>query len=442
VIIRRSVREWEYLPVSADGSETGLSRAEADQLLLVAQAAQSTLNLGGEDVESILVNGVSRIRAQQVVGILVAPGVALEILPKIDGLETDDRQTRVNLVRMLARTHNLSIAEGALTSLGRQEHDLLEILIRIFATKLFVAVHRGLPRRYIGLEDDLGTLRGGLDVKRQFTILAATPQKLACRFEELSSDIPLNQLMKAAVLQLRAVSGSPENQRRLRELALAFADVRSVPLSQVVVQNVVLDRTNTDWHELVRLAKLLLGRQFQTTSAGRIEGFSLLFEMNTLFEEFIGRTLQRRLAGTDLEVSLQGPRSHVLSEKDGGAFRFRTIPDIVIHRGGNPFLIIDTKWKRLKGELDDRKRGVGQSDVYQMLAYGDVYNVARLMLLYPHHDALGSHAGTLGEYRVIGNEARTLAVASVSLLDLEVVADRLATLVAGALERSERSAAA
>lgn len=442
MIIRRSVREWEYLPVSADGSETGLSRAEADQLLLVAQAAQSTLNLGGEDVESILVNGVSRIRAQQVVGILVAPGVALEILPKIDGLETDDRQTRVNLVRMLARTHNLSIAEGALTSLGRQEHDLLEILIRIFATKLFVAVHRGLPRRYIGLEDDLGTLRGGLDVKRQFTILAATPQKLACRFEELSSDIPLNQLMKAAVLQLRAVSGSPENQRRLRELALAFADVRSVPLSQVVVQNVVLDRTNTDWHELVRLAKLLLGRQFQTTSAGRIEGFSLLFEMNTLFEEFIGRTLQRRLAGTDLEVSLQGPRSHVLSEKDGGAFRFRTIPDIVIHRGGNPFLIIDTKWKRLKGELDDRKRGVGQSDVYQMLAYGDVYNVARLMLLYPHHDALGSHAGTLGEYRVIGNEARTLAVASVSLLDLEVVADRLATLVAGALERSERSAAA
>jgi 5-methylcytosine-specific restriction enzyme subunit McrC len=40
---------------------------------------------------------------------------------------------------------------------------------------------------------------------------------------------------------------------------------------------------------LLALAKLILGDRFQTTTAGEARGFSLLFEMNTLFEEFVGR---------------------------------------------------------------------------------------------------------------------------------------------------------
>ena len=55
-----------------------------------------------------------------------------------------------------------------------------------------------MPRRYVGHEDDLSALRGRLDVKRQFTVLAASPQRLACRFDELSTDIALNRIMKAA----------------------------------------------------------------------------------------------------------------------------------------------------------------------------------------------------------------------------------------------------
>ncbi len=178
-MIRRSIREWEYLDVSDVGADSAVTRAQADRLLAVARVAQASLRPGGSESERILVDGRKRLRAQQVVGVLTVPGVFLEILPKIDGL--DEGATRANLVHMLARIFTLKIADGALAPLGWQRQDLLEILIRLFCDKLFAAVHRGLSRGYIPQEGDLSVLRGRLDLKRQFTVLAASPQQLACR---------------------------------------------------------------------------------------------------------------------------------------------------------------------------------------------------------------------------------------------------------------------
>jgi 5-methylcytosine-specific restriction enzyme subunit McrC len=132
----------------------------------------------------------------------------------------------------------------------------------------------------------------------------------------------------------------------------------------------VLDRTNQRWRELLSLAKLLLGERFQTTTSGSALGFSLLFEMNTLFEEYVARMLGRALAKDGLVVQRQGGRLYCLKELDGdGRPRFQTIPDILVRRGSETLLVVDTKWKRLSARIDDPKQGIGQADVYQMLAY-------------------------------------------------------------------------
>ena len=38
--------------------------------------------------------------------------------------------------------------------------------------------------------------------------------------------------------------------------------------------------------------------------------------------------------------------------------------------------------------IDDPKQGVSQSDVYQMMAYAQLYRCPNIMLLYPHHNGL------------------------------------------------------
>ena len=68
---------------------------------------------------------------------------------------------------------------------------------------------------------------------------------------------------------------------------------------------------------------------------------------------------------------------------------FHTRPDILIKRGDTVLQVIDTKWKRIAARIDDRKLGVSQADVYQMMAYGRLYQCGKLTLLYPHHGAAG-----------------------------------------------------
>jgi DNA invertase Pin-like site-specific DNA recombinase len=48
----------------------------------------------------------------------------------------------------------------------------------------------------------------------------------------------------------------------------------------------------------------------------------------------------------------------------------------------------DTKWKRMTPRIDDPKQGVSQADVYQLMAYGRLYDCPNVVLLYPHHGDL------------------------------------------------------
>ena len=445
-MIQRTILEWGRLPYGEDPARRDTIPVRmADRLAGVARRSP----LGGEDGARILHHGRDGIQARQVVGVLAAEECTLEILPKIDlsnrgGDSGGAAALRRELVHMLAVALDLEIAVGPLTALGTQHESLLEMLIRLFCTKLFEAVHRGLPRRYIPHAEDLPALRGRLDVVRQFSALVASPQRLACRFDELSPDIALNQIMKAAVKRLSELARAADNRRRLRELAFAFSDIADVPIPALRWDEAVIDRTNARWGELKRLARLLLGDHFQTTSRGRDPGYALLFEMNMLFEAYVGRLLARALIADGFGVRLQGGGRYCLIElgADGssGSRRFLTRPDIIVSRGGTPRLIVDTKWKRLAPQVDDPKRGVTQADVYQLMAYGRLYSCSELMLLYPHHDGLLQSEGVLGRHCIEGGEDR-LTVATIRLGQRSTITDRLKALTTLQVPQSAGAAA-
>lgn len=411
-MIRRTVLEWGSLPYGK--GDDAICEEAADRLMSVARASP----MGGKDGGNILTHGRRALGARQVVGVLAADGVTLEILPKIDVPGADGTtahgQIRHRLVHMLSVALDLDIAAGVMTGLSWQKETLLEILIGLFARKLADEVRKGMPRRYLAHEDDLTALRGQLDVTRQFTTLIARPARLACRYDELSSDILVNQIMKAAVDRLIRISASAENQRRLRELAFIYADIRSLRPSALAWDSLILDRTNNRWRELVELARLLLGDRFQTTSSGSQNGFSLTFDMSRLFEAYVARSLKRAFSGTELTIHAQGGRLYCLEDAETGTGRFMTKPDILVKRKGKVELIIDTKWKRVSRAIDDPKQGISQADVYQMMAYSQLYQCPGLLLLYPHHRGLGADAGGMSIHS-IRNTSSWLRTATVDL---------------------------
>ena len=361
-----TVREWGHLPIG----EAGVSEAAARQLHVLSDRATQQLRVP----KPVLTRTASQsLQAGQVVGVLVVPGANVEILPKID---SPDGAVRMALVHMLALAHGLPVADSELARLATQIENLLETLIAVFADRLQIAVRRGLPHRYRLRRDDLPLLRGKLDIRRQIVRHVLRSDLIACNFDELSVDTPLNRVLKAAVARLGSISRHAANVRKLAELSARFEFVEESqdPLREPVQ----LDRTNTPFHGLYFWARLFLAGDWQSTTSGAKEGVALLFPMNNLFEAFVGRSLKAALVSSS--VRLQHTGRHALTAQGDPLFALR--PDIVMDND----IVIDTKWKELKPY--DPVVGVEQSDVYQMLAYARAYEARRLILLYPWHTGL------------------------------------------------------
>jgi 5-methylcytosine-specific restriction enzyme subunit McrC len=429
-----TVHEWGRIPVhngTGPCPENVFSRSQANALL---QAARSH-PLANRSGTNILVDRYSEIWAQQIVGVIAAPGCSCEILPKIDSAANEGDDTiRTRLISMLDVALGLKLGDGQALAMARQNETLLDILIRLFADRLLAEARRGLPRSYLGQEEDLAALRGRLDVIRQFTHHAIRPDRLACRFDSLMPDTPLLRIMKACVVMLRRHARALKTQRSLDELRFLLAEVSDIPVSSLPWAQVRIDRTNRRWETLYGLARLFLKREWQQThhDARANQGITLLFAMNHLFEAYIAALARRALQGSDLTVHSQGGLRHCLMEEgENGKPRFQTTPDILIKREGKAVMVIDTKWKLIGRNPEDKKRGVSQSDVYQMMAYARLYECRDVVLLYPHHAGLGVEVLEAG-YTMIGGDER-LRMVSIDLLPgKESVVSSLAGLFAPA----------
>ncbi|MES1949821.1 hypothetical protein S4A8_03148 [Salinisphaera sp. S4-8] len=430
-----TVREWETLPYGVGDGYIPSNLAAR----LVAVAKRS--RFAGRGGTGVLEDRRHELRARGVVGVLAAQSCSLEILPKMDVASDEDPEREIasirkRLVHMLAVALDLKIETGRVTDLDWQRETVLEILIRVFSNKLTEAIRRGVPRRYVDQEDDLPALRGTLDVPRQFTHYAANPGRLACRFDELSEDIALNRIMKAAVGHLARLARNPTSRQRLRELGFVYADIADVPTGDLPWEKVVIDRTNRAWRELFTMAQLFLQNRYQTTSSGSGHGTALLFEMNTLFEEYVGRLVRRALVGTPYHVSLQGGRLFCLTSLNDNRDVFQTKPDILIRSRGQIIQVIDTKWKRISDRIDDPKYGISQGDVYQMMAYAHIYKAPRLTLLYPHHHRLGGAEGVQQQFRITGRKT-VIEAASVNVADGNDLVTRLRNTILPAIREEQ-----
>jgi 5-methylcytosine-specific restriction enzyme subunit McrC len=182
-----------------------------------------------------------------------------------------------------------------------------------------------------------------------------------------------------------------------------------------------------------KLAQLFLTNTPPDVSGGGVQGFSLFFEMNNLFEEYVGRIARRIFRQAGFQVVLQGPQRHLAIDERSGLNAFAMKPDVVGLNDRLVVWIMDTKWKELSRE--EAKEGVAQSDLYQMYAYANCYACSDVVLVYPHHAGMGSVAGVRASYKLKSwaggqeqeGEAR-IKVATLDLSDLKSVPKQLSAI--------------
>jgi len=360
---------------------------------------------------------VRYIRALSFVGVVQVPGLTVEILPKVDtsavatadGTAPDSETLSLaqrNLLYMLSIAKRVPLHERELASLETQRLPLLEALALIFVERLFDELRKGVDRAYMRREENLPLFKGKLLLRQHLSRNIAHQERCYVAYDEFLPDTWLNRILKAACRRLLSMVGSARVQQRLREALVFFGGVEDLAIEEYHFDSVHLNRNTRRFGVLLDFARLVLLGGTPCPRAGRLLTFSLLFPMETLFEEFIARFIRRYASEFGLErsqIHIQARRQGAwLLRTDAGEGRFRLRPDILVDGArGRPQLILDTKWKRLLRDVEDARNGVGQADLYQLYAYATRYKCLDNVLLFPRVEGV-----TPKSYRIDGGDGR------------------------------------
>ena len=398
---------------------------------LITEAQHRALERFSEDYKSrfkvdVLQHGPRRsLVVQNFVGVISLGKDQIEVLPKIEGHIT---QVRQNLVKMIASVFNLNIHFNDTSFVDKHSDTILEILIRMFCEQLWQAVRQGMVRRYVSRQENLPILRGRLSITNQIRLNLARPDRLACEYDEFNENNCINHVLKAALKILQRVANSQANQRHIAELLCCFDSVDTVAPSSISWKQISTDRLSIRYKPIIAIARLFIEGNSPDITSGKNDGFALLFDMNKLFEGYIGSMVRQVFGCKELTISLQGPKKHLASYSNGSpAFELR--PDIVVSGTNSVEFVIDTKWKQLKEGAS--REGVTSNDAYQMYAYASKYGAPDVVLLYPHHGALGQWLPRRAEYWLNAmldqgvEVSRRISVSTINLQNLESVPHQL-----------------
>lgn len=389
--------EHMSVPVGAGGAAS-VSAAEADALAVVSMTRRG-----------FCTREAASVRLAQHCGIVPIGTRVAEVLPKTYRTQGgDSTASRFMLLRMLREARRLRLSTHGTATHALARAPLLEVFASAFLESVAAVVRGGLQRRYVARADDLGFVRGRIDIRRQLGALASRPDLVACRFDALLEDHDWNRVLKAALVRLRTTASSTRIAARCAELIAAFVDVSDLRSAEALAIELKYDRQFERYRDAIEWARLILAAMSPSLRAGQAAAAGLLFDMNKLFEEVIGRSLVSAASASSVSARLQSATRHLGRYESDERPAFRLKPDILISDARGLRCIADTKWKLIESERDGRICPA-ESDVYQMLAYGTAFDVEQLALIYPWHPGIGDSAQQV--FRLSGQgRAHTLRV--------------------------------
>ena len=309
------------------------------------------------------------IQARNYVGVLqTKSGLTIEILPKIAD-KNDAERSKAVFIKMLRTLKNFPFKSSNLASLKIQNLPLLEIFISMFLCELEALVKKGIKSDYVALEENLNFLKGKLNINEQIKRNSIHKERFYVGYSEFLSDIKINRIIKTTLKFLYKKSNSSKNQQKIRELLFIFDEVLECEDYKNFFEKLIINRQVKHYEQTLLWCKIfLLGNSF-TPHKGNDLAFALLFDMNALFESYVGNFIKKKYA----DVSLQYSEKHLVENPKS----FKLRPDIFL-KGK---FIADTKWKIVSSRDD-----ISQADLYQLYAYGKKHECDKLHLIYPKID--------------------------------------------------------
>ncbi|MET7787595.1 restriction endonuclease [Streptomyces sp900116325] len=305
--------------------------------------------------------------------------------------------------------------DGAVDAAGHDE--LLPAFAHAVERQTDQALRQGLLQGYRPTEASAFVVRGRIREAEQIRRRFGAPLPVEIAYDEFTTDIAENRILRAGVERLLRLPGVPRAVRmRLMHQRARLADATPLVRGQAV-PGWQPNRLNARYHHALHLAGLVLdGASAEHLPGGlRMNGF--LFDMNKVFEDFVCVALREALTAYGGHATLQARNIHL---DEGGAIRMR--PDLVWYgESGVPLAVADAKYKA------GRPQGYPDADLYQMLAYCTSLGLKNGHLVYakgnaPHAGHMVRHSGiVLYQHALDLGQAPSVLLSAVSALTVSMV---------------------
>ncbi|MCO5114325.1 MAG: McrC family protein [Bdellovibrionaceae bacterium] len=361
----------------------------------------------------------SKINATSIVGVIAFDGVHIEILPKLlrnnrSSNNNNNSSILQNLMFMLSYTNELDIYDSGVGSLSENSDSFIEAYIAIFADRLSKhLIRHGSPKAYVEKNENLNTVKGKIDFAKQSTINCFNQSRIYCNYAEFTEDNGLSRAFKFVSQSLIQLTKSSSNTSVLNRCIGLLDGVKGEYITGSEIDRLSIGKRNQNFIALINLTKMFLKKMRPEFSGQKKnKAFTLLFDMNELFEEFVFMVLKRNESYLNIKVQAQKHKRLVNAERDflrDGEWQnralFATYTDISITLSDGRIFIIDTKYKVVHSGKNHY--GISNQDAYQILAYRQIHKdevEPSVVLLYPR-----SKEDLQKEFRINGSETTFMA---------------------------------
>ena len=368
------VFEHERLTIRDNNRDTALTRKELDALLSFNDKNQNQYFDPIRD----------GVKFKNFVGVIQVGTLTLEILPKADRAyntsDADYTQWRNALLSMLKICRKVNIDAVTEAKLKRKRLSLLDLYFQMYMDELTHIVYEGLFKRYKQNTDNIQVWKGRINFSQHIQKNIIAKDKFYTTHQHYSKDHLVNQILKKGLRVISAISNKVDIIDRSNQLLSFFSHVSDISITEKSFERINPSRKLRSFQSTLKIANIIILNYSSEIKSGGTKLLALLFDMNTLWENFLFRML-KRTDQFDYHISAQ--ESQEFWEK-------KTVrPDIVLtHKVTNETFIIDAKWKI----IDTNKPS--DADLKQMYVYNLYWNAAKSMLLYPTNREDTEHFGS------------------------------------------------
>lgn len=328
----------------------------------------------------------ARIRARNYVGFIQNDDEVIEIYPKVfRGLgEAADRSPMLRHLFFwfgYCRKWKFPFTQA---SLDTQDLDSFpELIIHLMAQKFLETVSIQPLSIYEPVEEGLRTPRGSINFKRYLTNGFSTGNLhiVDCDYEPFAFNNRVNRIIKHCARLLLGQTRLSENIRTLQETIFVLDDVDDVVCTVHDIASSSLNPFFEDYRAVLDICHSILTQQLYSNNLNDLRQWCLLFPMEYIFEDFVAGFLETHFS-EEWRIEYQKSDRYLTDEPKA----FRMQHDIFLtHKESQRKLIVDTKYKlRPLDYKNDTKKGIDQSDLYQMTAYAFRRGCESVLLLYPN----------------------------------------------------------